>query len=881
MEEPLQAKDEASAPEEPVKSENVIPNAEAGERADGIASPPPNCSICLGKLINTSFTDSCLHQFCFACLLQWSKIKAECPLCKQTFMSIIHNVRSEEDYDLYDVPRELAATLDVNFDVGVNVDMGSRRFTYRTTMARNRRYHMEVDRADRAQREQLWRDEQNRRGTNSTDFRRNVYRMGNYSIPLPDTGRYRECSVSYYRRYPNELTRLIPWLNRELQVLLNDNAPHIAYVLRIIMNTLTRYDLRSPEFRDLIRPYFNTNTDHFVHELMIYACAGYDLVGYDQNISYLPRNLFSNRIVPHISPVPPSSSRSSTSSDDSEVRVLDETINTAGPSIEVPSVGPHTVDMPGPSTVGQVFDPPPYAPDYVFTISSNSSLSENECEVVGYVKPRHERTPEIIDLLSSDVEQVTPTPTVEEPQVPSPLWPADPGHPSTSYEKKSKSSRTVDRKANEPTSRNYSLTSSSASSSSSSSSDSSESDSDSDYDPRRGRRGKARSKGSSKGLKGSKSSKSSKGSKTSKTSKSSRPSKTSKTRTRDRKYSDGLKSRSKSRRKGTKSLILSSSDSEATRDLSRERKKRKTSKTLTSDHSRKRKALSRSTPSSSEGEKLRNEDTKSGSKGKTEEPPAEGNRLKVRSDLVKKEVYKETCSSSEPAATWHRRSHSRRHISTRTRVRGRSSRSRDSRESRFRSRRSSSSTSSSSSSGSSSSSSSSTSRDSKQRDDSSRTLKGGSSRWTDDETPRGTGRAGESSKSGKPKEGKLEDPGDGKPMTVVAAAASSTVASNGEDTENTISNDKVSDRNSRPRLSSKCSARSLSSERSRSRHKDRRKERSGRSSCTIRKISCSSGSSASRTERSAEPAKGSRIKHSQSKSSSYKDRSKKLRDSRL
>lgn len=138
MEGPLEIKSSSTGVEEPIKSEAPIQNSDNSERSDGAASPPPNCSICLGKLINTSFTDSCLHQFCFTCLLQWSKIKTECPLCKQTFKSIIHNVRSEEDYDQYHVPRELAsqipqpqvtATLDVNFDV--NWDVAPRRIVYR------------------------------------------------------------------------------------------------------------------------------------------------------------------------------------------------------------------------------------------------------------------------------------------------------------------------------------------------------------------------------------------------------------------------------------------------------------------------------------------------------------------------------------------------------------------------------------------------------------------------------------------------------------------------------------------------------------------------------------------------------------------------------
>lgn len=38
-------------------------------------SPPPNCAICLSKCKDRCFTDSCLHQFCFKCLSEWSKVR--------------------------------------------------------------------------------------------------------------------------------------------------------------------------------------------------------------------------------------------------------------------------------------------------------------------------------------------------------------------------------------------------------------------------------------------------------------------------------------------------------------------------------------------------------------------------------------------------------------------------------------------------------------------------------------------------------------------------------------------------------------------------------------------------------------------------------------
>lgn len=106
--ESINIKDDNAAPEEILKNEENN-SADVNERNNRSPSPPPNCSICLGSLINTSFTDSCLHQFCFTCLLQWSTIRAECPLCKQCFKSIIHSVRSEEDYDQYHVEYPEAA----------------------------------------------------------------------------------------------------------------------------------------------------------------------------------------------------------------------------------------------------------------------------------------------------------------------------------------------------------------------------------------------------------------------------------------------------------------------------------------------------------------------------------------------------------------------------------------------------------------------------------------------------------------------------------------------------------------------------------------------------------------------------------------------------
>lgn len=102
--------DSVKSPTPPPVASNAPDNNTEGcttAAEDRSGSPPPSCPICLGTYKNKCFTDSCLHQFCFNCLLEWSKIKAECPLCKQSFKSIIHNVKSEREFEEYLVQQPL------------------------------------------------------------------------------------------------------------------------------------------------------------------------------------------------------------------------------------------------------------------------------------------------------------------------------------------------------------------------------------------------------------------------------------------------------------------------------------------------------------------------------------------------------------------------------------------------------------------------------------------------------------------------------------------------------------------------------------------------------------------------------------------------------
>ncbi|XP_037968548.2 E3 ubiquitin-protein ligase Topors [Plutella xylostella] len=380
--------DSSNANPASVKSDDSTPPPESGR-----GSPPPNCAICLGTCKNKSFTDSCLHQFCFSCLLTWSKVKAECPLCKQNFKSIIHNVRSNHQYEEYMVEqRHVEENIDIDSISIEGIAQATRRFRYRTTLTLPRRDTRAIEQFlmhyPLIPRLPIPRAPPARRRRSPAAFRRTVYRHNLWARPLPDfTGRFRDCSPEFYMYNDAQMHRLVPWLTRELQYLLNENAGHISYVLTRILELLPARPVTSPEFREALRRYLGERTDHFLHELHCFASTPYDMTGYDRNVQYTTDPRVSTLVNEVLS--------SSDSDSDSDIVMVSE-------------------PLPGPSRA-----PPACVP--IETISHSDTDDGSEVMVVGYIKPPQDRTPEVVDLLGSDsdvVVQDAPGPSREpEPRV--------------------------------------------------------------------------------------------------------------------------------------------------------------------------------------------------------------------------------------------------------------------------------------------------------------------------------------------------------------------------------------------------------------------------------------------------------------------------------
>jgi len=377
----------------------LSPSSDSGK--SGRSSPDPTCAICLGKHENKSFTNKCFHEFCFTCLLEWSKVKPECPLCKQEFSAILHNIRSNEDYDEHKI--EIMEPEEPDLSA---LDLVHNRFRYRTTLTQDRRRLLAWQRLIRM------RDLENgvlpnaarprrparRNGTSS--FRRAIYFQRDLWVrPLSDiTGRFRQTTPEFFQLNPAMTHRLVPWLNRELNVLLTNHEDRVSYVLELIMRMITQNHICSRAFREALQEFTGAQTEHFIHEFFQFARSPFDMHGFDENANYQPRNSISHEEV--------ALTDESTDEDTIPPPTISTTISTS--ALDVP-LAPSP--QPGPSGLGRSVTLSDDGQSYsVSRLQANSSgttsvtpsgtpSDEEDVAVVQVVRPA---SPEIITLSDSD-----------------------------------------------------------------------------------------------------------------------------------------------------------------------------------------------------------------------------------------------------------------------------------------------------------------------------------------------------------------------------------------------------------------------------------------------------------------------------------------------
>ena len=79
-----------------------------------------SCSICIDDITDMCYTDTCLHKFCFGCLSEWVKRRHICPMCKADFTSIIHNIKSDDEYEITPLFPHVLAEAMIEEEEGAN-----------------------------------------------------------------------------------------------------------------------------------------------------------------------------------------------------------------------------------------------------------------------------------------------------------------------------------------------------------------------------------------------------------------------------------------------------------------------------------------------------------------------------------------------------------------------------------------------------------------------------------------------------------------------------------------------------------------------------------------------------------------------------------------
>ncbi|XP_056432225.1 E3 ubiquitin-protein ligase Topors-like [Gadus chalcogrammus] len=452
---------------------------------DEEASPDSKCPICLDRFNNLAYLDRCLHRFCFPCIQEWSHNKAECPLCKQAFTSILHSVRSHDDFKEYTLRpppptnASLAATVamrraeaaaglplppappplpspyspdsppppggeepgdrGVLFEglagLGGAVGPGDRSARHlMSRLAARRRVQLEGGAPRRLREREM------------LAFRRALYRSGVRAL-LGNPGQQQpppppqDVSSEGFVRSPGQLARLRPWLRRELTVLYGAHGSLVDIVQRIITSRVTRHGLeRTHGLEDELRPFLLARTQHFLHELAAFARSALSMERYDAQAVYEP-------LGPDARASP--ARRLSSSAHSSVIAISEGEEAAADGTAGLLSLATWDEDTPGPSySTAEPAAPPSPAPP----AAGGGGGVEDECLIVGYVKPMAERTPELVQLSSDTEEEPRDKPPKEEaterPAHPAPASP--PGSPPPAWSCSSGSPRPPERGGRPP-----------------------------------------------------------------------------------------------------------------------------------------------------------------------------------------------------------------------------------------------------------------------------------------------------------------------------------------------------------------------------------------------------------------------------------------------
>ncbi|KAJ3146068.1 hypothetical protein HK101_002370, partial [Irineochytrium annulatum] len=262
-------------------------------------APPATCPICLQPFEDRSSLVGCGHEFCHECLLRWGEVSRACPMCKRAFDECLHRFTTDDDFYRYKFPPLAAARSKFPASEPPRRGIGGwtngvARGAGRRPRAPRRDVAAELERArrrytgenDEDRRRRLWVEGRVLDGEfeemDGEERRRFVYhhRLFARHVGAGRSGYSTTVTLERFRRDQPLRARLLPWLRRELRVLLRDVDAEL--VKDLTMAVMERFDLQSDAAAGLLRPFFQERTEQFVHECTAFLRSPFEMDVWDR-----------------------------------------------------------------------------------------------------------------------------------------------------------------------------------------------------------------------------------------------------------------------------------------------------------------------------------------------------------------------------------------------------------------------------------------------------------------------------------------------------------------------------------------------------------------------------------------------------------------------